>query len=818
MRGPSPAYGRRSARIVRLYATTAIVCALGLGFAGTAAAQDVGGLAERMAGNVPSDSQMLLEADTLVYDIDADMVTAVGGVRIDYAGNKLVAQRVSYNRKTSRLVASGGVQLIDSSGTKVFSDEVDITDDFADGFVNALRVETIDKTYFAAESAKREGGKVTTFNNGVYTACAPCEDKPDRAPIWRIKAKKIIWNGNTKTVRFEQSRFEFFGFPIAQLPAFEIADPTVKRKSGFLFPGVKINSNLGYGLTVPYYFALSPTTDLTLAGTGYTKQGFLGEAEWRQRFDNGAYSLKVAGIYQASPDEFNDQNSVNSGPTGDPNRWRAMVGSKGRFDLNSRWEVGWDILYQTDKNFSRTYGIEGFNDYVQRSEIYLTGLNDRNYFDLRGMKFDVQEDVLDSNKFSTDEYQPWVLPSFDYSYIPDEPVAGGELRLDVNARSIYRSRLDDNTFDNNENSDFRNNLVQGIEGYSSRVTAEAEWKRSFITDGGLVVTPLLQFQADTTYVNQSQASVDAINALANTPGAGAPVDIRSDYNRAMATAGMEVRWPVLFSSENSSHVLEPMAQLFARPNEPYSSTYGIPNEDAQSFVFDATSLFERDKFSGYDRIEGGTRANLGLRYSGSYDNGWATNALFGQSYHLAGDNSFASPDLVHAGVESGLETDKSDYVGLVGFAAPFGLSASVSGRFDEQTFELRRSEAKAGYAAGPVSLTANYTFIQAQPLYGYSEDRHEVSGGASIRFHENWRAFGSGTYDLQSNVLISDSLGLAYDDECFAYALTMSTSRDTDDNSTDERTFGFSISLRTLGDIGNGATSFERSTASSFVR
>jgi hypothetical protein len=26
----------------------------------------------------------------------------------------------------------------------------------------------------------------------------------------------------------------------------------------------------------------------------------------------------------------------------------------------------------------------------------------------------------------------------------------------------------------------------------------------------------------------------------------------------------------------------------------------MPNEDAQSFVFDTTSLFERDKFSGFD--------------------------------------------------------------------------------------------------------------------------------------------------------------------------------------------------------------------------
>ena len=55
----------------------------------------------------------------------------------------------------------------------------------------------------------------------------------------------------------------------------------------------------------------------------------------------------------------------------------------------------------------------------------------------------------------------------------------------------------------------------------------------------------------------------------------------------------------------------------------------MPNEDAQSFVFDTTNLFDRDKFSGYDRIEGGTRANLGVRYTGAvgddialYDNGF----------------------------------------------------------------------------------------------------------------------------------------------------------------------------------------------------
>ena len=45
------------------------------------------------------------------------------------------------------------------------------------------------------------------------------------------------------------------------------------------------------GISVPYFWALAPNYDLTTTGTYYTKQGFLGEAEWRHRLANGAYTL-----------------------------------------------------------------------------------------------------------------------------------------------------------------------------------------------------------------------------------------------------------------------------------------------------------------------------------------------------------------------------------------------------------------------------------------------------------------------------------------------------------------------------------------------
>src|SRR5690606_41323834 len=58
---------------------------------------------------------------------------------------------------------------------------------------------------------------------------------------------------------------------------------------------------------------------------------------------------------------------------------------------------------------------------------------------------------------------------------------------------------------------------RGIEGDSGRLTGEAEWKKTLITDGGLVITPLLAFQADANYANASTASLNAIDAMAANP-------------------------------------------------------------------------------------------------------------------------------------------------------------------------------------------------------------------------------------------------------------------------------------------------------------
>ncbi|MGO8021526.1 LPS-assembly protein LptD [Rhizobium leguminosarum] len=736
-------------------------------------AQDIG-------KNIPEGAKLLLSANELVYNRDADLVSAVGGVQINYGGYKMVAQKVEYNQKTGRMMALGNVELVSPDGNRIYADNLDVTDNFADGFLNSLRIETADNTRIVAESGERVGGTMMILNKGVYTACLPCAEDPKRAPFWQVKAQRVIQNGETHTIRLERARFELLGHPIAFLPFIEVPDNTVKRKSGFLFPTMSLSQNLGFGLSVPYYYVISPSMDATVTATGYTAQGFLIEGEFRQRFENGTHILRVAGIDQATPGNFS------SGTSDAEAEQRGMVASKAEFRINPRWTFGWDVMMQSDNNFSKTYKLRGLTGTDRTNQIYLTGLGKRNYFDMRAFYFDIQ----DADRTNTAEKQQAIVyPSLDYHYVAPQPLAGGELSADVNLTNISRTHDDFYTVDGFDR-------FRGLKGQTSRLTAELQWKRTYVTPTGLVITPLLAARGDAFALNMDDP----------TGYTGNYVDGNS-ATRSMFTAGLEMRYPILMTTDNSTHILEPIAQIYARPDEQLAGR--LPNEDAQSFVFDATSLFDRDKFSGYDRVEGGTRANVGVQYTGTFDSGYKLHGIFGQSYQIAGQNSFATDDLVNVGADSGLETDRSDYVGLGGVETPYGVSVAASYRLDEKDFEFRRGDLTTAYQNDTFSTQLTYTHLSAQPEYGFAEDNDEIQTNSTVKFKDYWSIFGGIAWDLNNDVISRRTIGLSYDDECTIFTIAYTDSRDSDDESGSDWTIGARLTFRTLGDIKIGSDTLE---------
>jgi LPS-assembly protein len=766
---------RKSVRkqLVALFAGVALC-----GYTGSipvAIAQDA---LQNMKPNVSKEAKMLLSANELIYNKDAEIVSAVGGVQINYAGYKMVSQRVEYNQKTGRMMALGNVELISPDGNRMYADKLDITDDFADGFVNSLRVETADNTRIVAETGERVGGTQMIFNKGVYTACLPCAENPKKPPFWQVKAERVVQNGEKHTIRLEHARMELLGHPIAYVPWLEVPDNTVKRKSGFLFPSFSTSQNLGFGLSVPYYYVISPSMDATVTGTGYTTQGFLAEAEFRQRFENGTHTLRIAGINQMNSSQFTAGTSDAESDT------RGMIASKGAFQINPRWAFGWDAMVQSDNNFARTYNLKDLKDSTRTNQVYLTGLGKRNYFDLRSFYFDVQD--ADPNN-TAEKKQAIVYPVMDYHYVAPQPLAGGEVSADVNFTNISRGHDD---FYNVAGFD----RFRGLEGQTSRLSGELQWKRTFVTPAGVLITPLLAARGDAFALNMDDPA-----------GYGGGYDDSSAATRGMVTAGLEMRYPILATTDNSTHVFEPIMQIYARPNE--SLAGALPNEDAQSFVFDATNLFERDKFSGYDRVEGGTRANVGFQYTGTFDNGYKLHGIFGQSYQLGGQNSFDTDDLVNVGADSGLETSRSDYVGLGGIETPGGFAFAASYRLDEKTFELRRGDLTAGFQTDTFQSQLLYTHVSAQPEYGYDTDNDEVQTKAMVKIKDYWSVFGGIAYDLNSNTFTRQTIGLTYEDECTIFTIAYSDRRDTSDQSASDWTIGARLTFRTLGDINVGDAS-----------
>ncbi len=760
----------RIAGLVAILTTGVALCTV----AGPALAQQTILESDGINFTTDPEAKLLLTANQLTFDEDTETVVAIGAVQIEYDGFNMVAHRLVYDQRTGRLKAYGDIEMIEPDGNRIYAQELDVTDDFANGFINALRIETPDNTRLVADSAQRESAERTTLNNGVYTACEICEKDPSKPPLWQVKARRVIRDGKTRTLRLERARFELFGRPIAWIPVLTVPDHTVKRKSGFLIPGFSYANERGFGTRIPYYFALNPHYDLTVGVTGYSKQGFLVDAEFRRQLATGHYNIRLAGINQMDPSAF-DAGTIDAN-----RRNRVFAATSGEFQINTMWSFGWDVMVQSDNSFANTYDISGYSAVTQTSTAYLTGLNGRNYFDLRAFYFDVQSTLTSS---VAEKQQPIIHPSLDYSKTFDRPVAGGELNLNMNVLSLTRRE---------EESDIINDRYRGVKGSNTRLTTELEWQRTLVTTGGLLLTPLLAARGDVNFLD-----------VTAPVGYAGPLQTNGAVGRYMLTAGLEARYPIQFQGATSSHIVEPIGQIFVRPDEQYAG--GLPNEDAQSFVFDASILFERDKFSGYDRIEGGTRANLGVRYTGTFDSGVSLRGIFGQSFQLAGLNSYATPDLVNVGASSGLETTRSDYVGSIGVDLPNGFSLTAAGRFDEESFALQRSDVGVGYSSSRFTTALAHTNVKPQPGYGSANQRSEFKGFASINLTDNWRAFGSASYDLEDDFLANNTVGFGYHDECIDISLYYTQSRDS--NQAVDWSIGASISLRTLGDVKVGSQS-----------
>ncbi len=828
-------------RMARFAAATALASSLAyvLAFAGTAFAQT-----PSATPAAKPQERMVVDARELVYDNDKKTVSAVGDVQILYQGRTIEADKVTYDQAGKRVVATGNARITESNGTVITGDRFNLTDDFRDGFIDSLRVVNPDKTRFSAPRAERTDGETFIFEKGIYTACEPCKDNPERPPLWQVRSARIIHKKAEQTIYYEEARLEFLGVPMAYIPYMSGPDSTVKRKSGFLSPKFINTGPLGFGVGVPYFINLAPNYDVTVTPTYLTRQGVLGQVEWRHRLMNGSYTVRASGIFQQEKEAFL------AAPLGaGDDDFRGSLETNGKFFINPRWSFGWNASMSTDRWFYKNYRIlnESLSatTYLQESisTAYLNGQSATAWFDMRGYYFQPLTSV------DWQKQQPVVLPVIDYNKRIHKPsFLGGELTFNANVTYLTRDAAAFQQLPQ-QSAYLINNLsttptyqlydgcavyqkstclIRGLAGNVARATAEVSWRRNFIDPIGQVWTPYASVRADIFSVNPDTTGYPNANVrtIADT----------SDevFGRAMPAIGLMYRYPFVAKTSWGTHIIEPVAQIVARPNE--TNSLRVANEDAQSLVFDANNLFEwSGKFSGYDRVEGGTRANVGALYTGRFGANAFANMLLGQSYQLGGRNSFATGDLVNTGLDSGLETDKSDIVARAQISPFTGLFFTGATRLNSTTFETQRIDAAATYATSVLTTSIGYGRYEPQPNLGIFRRREGLSLNGSVGVTSNWRLRAGVLFDLDkykydrevfrtqytawmaspSTIAMpkyangglfqtaSTSFGINYTDECTVFDVSYSQSyADRQSGTTkDTRTVMLRLELRTLGEL-----------------
>ena len=748
--------------------------------------------------------------------------------------------RSSTTATPTGVYAEGNAKLTEADGTVTYGSRFDLTDDFKSGFIDSLSTISKDKTRLTAPRGERSEGETAVLDKSTYTACEPCKEHPERPPLWQVRAMKIIHKSDEQMLYYEDAFFEFYGVPVAYFPYLSSPDPTVSKKSGLLAPRFLYNNRLGYGAAIPYFWNVAPDYDVTLTPTVLTRQGVLGQAEFRQRLSNGSYNIRATGIYQLDPKAFD------AAPYGTGDReLRGSIETAGQFYINPSWKYGWDVAVFSDKYFFEDYKLRDdtlSTNYVRESisTAYLTGKGERSYFDLRGYY------IQGLSQFDFEKQQPLVLPVLDYNRtIPVDPAKtmgiGGEINIDTNFTALSREsaayqstgvRLLDKAFGlydvcptsstpNPALPNFKppSCFVRGIAGNYERASAQITWQRKFIDPIGEVWTPFAfaRFDAEGLSLNESDSfrftNGSATSVLSNADQANFFGSKNSMFARFQPGVGLDWRYPFVAQTGSLTHTFEPIAQIIARPNEAESGNR--PNEDAQSLFFDDTNLFEWNKFSGYDRVEGGVRANAGGQYTMTFRQDGYVNALFGESFQLAGNNSYAASDVAQIAGNSGLQTDDSDYVGRVAVAPNSNLWFIAKGRFNQKDFTPETIDLAANAKAYDLTATVQYSRYEAQPLIGYPFVRegvlltgrydflqhYFVSANTVLDLNPHKYDSVTGAYDLAVNhpALASLGFGVGYNDECTTFSINYSQTYTTAANvESRDQTVMFQLTLRTL--------------------
>lgn len=662
-----------------------------------------------------------LFADSLHYDKPLDTFKAIKNVVMRSQQDVLKSDFLKYNRLSHLIEVKGNVEFHKSTGEIVYAQSGSLNDTFQSGKFDKLKLILNDQSILNAQQAVLKDKDSFIFTQANYTSCQICEKMP--IPFWHIKAKKIDYNKELNEVIYHEAYFHIKNKPVFYLPYFS---HYLKRKSGFLTPSISLASDPGPYISIPYYWVISDNKEFKFIPYIYSKKFFVLSGEYKQRFYDGQLEIK------GSMKPFKNDENKNI-------RW--YLASKARFEINDKNLLQFDLARASDTTYYRRF-------HKNESDSLLPVLQSKNLISF--IKFEHFDNTYywraQALGFQTQisNATPLAAPHLYFHYISPANSIGGFWEIHGNYLSLFRSKQVNHPL-------FKNYGSKQVH----RVNLQSQYNLPYITNTGHCFDLSLKLKHDTYLVKKFVGSFQNNQSTTN-----------EDFHHAMRLFGqssLNWRYPIIKTFANNLNksrynlILEPKVSVILSPNLNESE---IPNEDSFTPELDRSNLFLAQRFSGWDRVDHGSRFIYGFSTTLRTPQKNQIELFLGQSLRL--DNKKIWPDKT-------FETNKaSPYVLGVLFDVANKFHFNHQTTIDHSNFNFLSSKNSIRASLKNYSLELGYIYLAKQASF-WKAPISQINWVAQTDNFNNWKVSFSQGINLtkKHRGTLYNSISLEWKNDCF---------------------------------------------------
>ncbi|MFT8656236.1 MAG: LPS assembly protein LptD [Acetobacter papayae] len=719
-----------------------------------------------------SDAPATFQSDKVDYNDTDHTVTWSGNVQVWQDERVLRADQIVYDRDTGIVTARGNVATVQSDGSVLYAQYAELSGGMRNGVMLHVYANMADNVKIAANGLRRTDGKVNDMSRVIYTACEICAKDKTRAPFWQFRAYGATQDIEHSKLDFRDTYVDILGIPVFYMPFFSMPDPSAKRQSGFLMPGITPHdSYLGTYFTIPYYWVINDESDLTVQGLFSTATGPQLSGIYRRALNFGSLNIRGGFAYDTH-NAINYTNGFgNKVNSGDPHGMQGHIFARGLFNINNYWRAGANINLATSANYMRDYRVQGYGSEMLNSNAFLEGFGTGAYSRLDAQYYQgLNQGVIHNSDL------PAALPRYTYSFVGQPDALGG--RLSVNTTDFYVRRT--------------------IGATDQRGELQLNWDRPFHTKSGEQF--LLTLRLDSTLYRGSKL-YQLPNYYSRSTGHG------MISGMVLPTIALKTNWPFVRSFEHGrgTQLLEPIVQGIYAPNTGNGADDGLPNEDSFAYEFTDSTLFSLNRYQGTDRLDGGLRANVGVHANWTW-NGHEVDLLAGQSFqeHVEHDRL----------PYSGLDHHVSDVVARARVAPSEYFSFTSRMRYNPYSSQVDFGDALFNVNVPHLRLNGGYIWEPITPYYYYATDYRtnnlnklyttrtsEISGGVSV-YWSNWHASIFSRRSLSRQQFVTNGVTAGYGNDCFGIDFMYLKQYTSIGGVQRYSTYLVTLSLKSLGSFG----------------